>query len=137
MIDPVEETLKLWRTTPFKWGTDDCLISLADYVFLITGIDYGKKYRGKYSTEKEAKKLIKLAGNEVFLINELIDFLPVVIPERGDIVICSVGKHRIGGICTGQSIAMRSVKSVVEININFCKIIRAWSVPKCRQFSQQ
>lgn len=54
--------LNVWyckaQFTRFKWGHSDCLMSSANAVLAITGHDYAEPYRGKYSSEEEARKIM-------------------------------------------------------------------------------
>lgn len=129
MKDNVDITLELWRSTPFEWGNSDCLLSIADYVKLCTGKDFGAPFRDTYCTELGALAHVSDAGGEMALIDA--SGLPVsVFPVRGDILLVDAEKP-VAALCTGQGMAMRLKRGVVEIDIRFVKVLKAWSVPQC------
>lgn len=123
MMDHVEITLKRWRQSRFEYGRSDCILSLAEYA----SVDLRSQYAGSYSTEAEAEALIEQFGG----IDQIIDLsgLPRIEPDqakRGDIVVFWTGETAVGGICTGEGIAARTVRSTVEISRKFVEIIFAW-----------
>ena len=127
-MDKTDETLKHWRQVPFSYeNEEDCLMSLADHVQRVTGFDFGKEWRGKYRNEQQAFELIDKYGGSFKMINasglEQTDK-----PERGDIVLVDVKGRDIGGLFTGDSVAMRLPHGVGEINAKFIKINHAWRV---------
>ena len=46
------------RGKQFQWGQWDCALAVCDAIHALTGVDPGLPYRGKYSTEEEARALI-------------------------------------------------------------------------------
>lgn len=48
----------------FKRGSHDCALFAADCTKVITGIDFGSEYRGKYSTRRGAVDIVKKLGNK-------------------------------------------------------------------------
>lgn len=127
MTDNVDLTLAHWRSTPFEWGTEDCLLSIADYVKRCTGKDFGSRWRGTYSTAEGAHAHVTEAGGVIELI-ETSGLDAVTQPARGDIVVVHVGDAHVGGICTGQGVAMRLTRGVAEVDIRLVKILRSWGV---------
>lgn len=124
-MDHVDKTLRIWRTSDFKRGSRDCLLSIADYVLLRDGVDYGAKYRGAYDDATSADALIARDGGARAMIDA--SGLPRVSePARGDIVLVRVGRDDIAGICTGDAVAFRRVRGVSEITLKMLKIIAVW-----------
>jgi hypothetical protein len=41
----------------FQWGRWDCALAVCDAIRSLTGVDPGAPYRGKYSTEAEAREI--------------------------------------------------------------------------------
>lgn len=128
MIDDVDRTLKIWRSTSFRWGYADCLISIANYVLLRTGQDYGAPYRGRYSDAAGATEFIARAGSEVALIDQA-GLQRTDKPGRGDIVLAVCHGATLAGLCTGPAVAFRAERGVAEINRHLVKITHAWRVP--------
>lgn len=127
MIDLIEITVSEWRKTYFSWGEHDCLLSLADYLVDCGHDDFGVLFRGKYKTEKEAKKWIEIFSGEENLINQT-GMKQTNKPVRGDICLVDLGETKIAGLCKGQEIIFRSEKGVLEINMRFLKILKSWKV---------
>lgn len=46
------------RGRTFEWGRWDCALAVCDAIRALTGVDPGAPYRGKYSTEEEARAII-------------------------------------------------------------------------------
>lgn len=131
MNDIVANTVKEWRRTSFKWGSSDCLISLADYLIELGLPDFASDFRETYDDEPGAQKHIDQYGGELQLMNTSgLDH--TFEPVRGDVVLILIGKH-IAGLCTGESIVFRTERGVVEVGIKFVNIVQAWKVTKCPQ----
>lgn len=128
--DQTDITLKHWRSVPFSWSTgEDCLMSIADHVLRCTGRDFGASWRDTYCTELGAYSHIADAGGEMAMIDA--SGLPAIdMPERGDIML--LGREKpIAALCTGNGAAMRLIRGVIEIDLRFVAIIKAWKVPQC------
>lgn len=125
MIDCVDITLKKWRASEFEWGTRDCMISIADYILLRDGIDFGEKYRGTYNDEIGAVKWINRIGDEAAMISES-NLKRVQFAQRGDVVLVDWNDKKMAGICTGPGAAFRLPRGVAEMEMRFLKITHVW-----------
>lgn len=123
----LENTLKLWRTTPFKWGTDDCLISLADYLIRLGFDDFGIPFRNKYNDEQSALLLIQEHGGETAIINST-GFEQTNDPENGDLVQFTVFDKSCAGLFNGGMGCFRSENCVLDIDVNLMRYARFWKV---------
>jgi hypothetical protein len=104
----------------FKWGELDCTIWVDDYLKKLNlGIH---PYRGQYSTEKEATKLILKTS-----VSEILDgkFKRTLTPERGDIAMLK--KNGAIGICAGQRVAFKAEHIGVALN-KYSECVRFWRV---------
>ena len=45
-------------TTPFAWGEHDCCLFASDCAVAMAGIDPAEEYRGRYTTEIGAKRIL-------------------------------------------------------------------------------
>lgn len=79
----------------FAWGKHDCCLLVASAVEVMTGIDFGANYRGKYDSAAGAVKLIgQVCGGKnavdlcVYFMNQYgCKELPsVLFAQRGDVV---------------------------------------------------
>lgn len=131
MNEIVSKTLKKWRQSQFIWGSDDCLLSLADYLVDCGYEDFGAIFRGTYNDEAGAKRHIENWGGEVNLIySTCLNFTEE--PVEGDIVLVEMNEP-ITGLCTGERIAFRTERGVIEIGMKFLNIVHAWKVTPCHQ----
>ncbi len=131
MTDIVDRTLKHWRQTAFEYGASDCLLSVGDYIVERGGPDALASFRGTYDTHGEAMGHIAANGGPEGLLDRF--RLPRIDPadaKRGDVVVIlpSDGDSGVGGICTGQGIALRSERGVIEVSRRFVKVLFAWKV---------
>ncbi len=49
-------------TQPFAWGSNDCFLFAADVLHAITGHDAAADLRGRYASEREARRLLRELG---------------------------------------------------------------------------
>ncbi|WP_372030072.1 hypothetical protein [Pseudomonas kurunegalensis] len=52
-------TIKAATERPFSWGEFDCCLFAADCALAVCGVDPAEAYRGRYSSEAGAKRLLK------------------------------------------------------------------------------
>lgn len=74
--------------TPSEWGKMDCILRAADAVMAVTGTDLAEDYRGKYSNEIGAAKLLKKlkCENVEQLIQKYFEPVGRLKAQRGDLV---------------------------------------------------
>ncbi|HXM32290.1 MAG TPA: hypothetical protein VN921_01460 [Chthoniobacterales bacterium] len=82
------------REMPFAWGVNDCCLFACDAVLAMTGEDLAETFRGRYSSAREAKRMLQEAGAET--VGELADMIaadfglhciPPLFAQRGDVVL--------------------------------------------------
>jgi hypothetical protein len=113
------------KTTPFAWGTHDCVLWCADWVHKLTGNDYADDFRGKYATEEAAAEVLKALGVHSYsdLAGRFLEIVPVIRARRGDIMLHPQGML---GICDGAHAYFLTVDGVTRIAFDRC--LQAWSV---------
>lgn len=131
MTDIVDQTLKLWRTTAFIYGTSDCLLSIGDYLVGRGAPDAGALFRGTYNDEAGAMAHVTAYGGP----HKLLDLfgLPPIDPAdtmRGDVVVIDPGDggSSVGALITGDSVAARLERGVIEVRRRFVIVTHAWKV---------
>lgn len=134
MTDLIDHTLKHWRQSSMVYGKTDCLLSIATYAFHLgspSALAIIGAYKGRYSSREEALALMVDAGGP----DALIDLLgyPRCDPSeavRGDIVIIDpgTGEMPVGALCTGDAIAARTERGVIEVARRHVKTPIAWKV---------
>lgn len=131
MTDIVDQTLKRWRQTPFEYGAADCLLSVGDYAVSRGAPDALARFRGTYDTEDEALHHMATNGGPSGLLDRfgLLRIDPAN-AGRGDIVVIKPGSNDagVGGICTGEGVALRTERGVIEVSRRFVTIVHAWKV---------
>ena len=123
----LDELLKEWRRTAFEWGSRDCLLSVGDYIAANGGKDIASLFRGRYSTEDEAIRLMNEAGGPDALIDQT-GIPRTDTPQAGDIVLVNIARG-VAGVHTGGGVAFRLERGMAEINLRFVNIVAAWRIP--------
>ena len=73
---------------PFSWGEFDCCTFAAACCIAICDVDPIEKYRGRYSTETGAKRVLKNThGSLEALWDAYFERVPVAMRQRGDVVL--------------------------------------------------
>ncbi|QBQ72940.1 hypothetical protein QJV43_gp24 [Serratia phage Serbin] len=129
--DKLLEQVVLREKVKFEWGKHDCCLFAADVVMAMTGVDYASEFRGKYSTEIGAKRLLAKANEDG--LTGVLDgkFAQVDLPyvQRGDLVMVQTDAGPALGIYwSGQSVWLQGLEGVqLFINIKE-RILKAWRV---------
>ena len=113
-----------------RWGVDDCALRACDAIQAITGIDLAAEFRGKYSTEIGATRVIKKfcgGGLEQLAIKVATQYglkeVPPFCAQRGDVVLLDADHPSLGIV----SLDGWTVKTTGEgYTLRNCK--RAWRV---------
>lgn len=94
------------RERAFSWGESDCCLFVCDGVVAMTGVDPGARWRGLYSTEKGARRLLR-DNDGVSGLAALAFGVPVVaaLAGRGDVVLIDTPSGEALALCIGANIA--------------------------------
>lgn len=126
MTDIVDETLRNWGRGSHIWGKTDCMLSVADFILEVTGIDYGVRFRGRYDDEAGARAAMAAYGGPVALL-DYTGLATLAGPRRGAVCVVETnGGDRIGALCTGDAIAVRLERGVVEVSVKLINVIKYW-----------
>ena len=128
MTDAVDQTLHVWRTTEFVWGQSDCILSGADHVMRVTGIDPAHHWRGQYDTEEAACAALSAVGGIIAAIDSVGALTRSEVPQRGDIVAVRIGEQHVTGLHTGEGVAFRLERGVKEIDAGILNIEASWRI---------
>jgi len=103
------------RERAFSWGESDCCLFVCDGVEAITGVDPAARWRGLYTSEKGARRLLRDNGGVAGLA-ELAFGSPIQTPlaGRGDVVLIDTPAGEALALCTGQVIAAQG-----EVGLEF------------------
>lgn len=124
-------------TAPFQWSVNDCCMFAANAIQSFTDTDIADEFRGKYSTELGAFKLIKqiTGGTSVedaaaycATKHGLVEHKFPLMAKRGDLVVVDNGGNLIAGVVhlNGRHVISVSEDGLVRLPITEVK--RSWSV---------
>lgn len=82
----VAATIKAATVRPFSWGELDCCLFAAEVVKAQTGTDLSADYRGRYSTELGAARVLKKLGGIDALLDQHFERVPFSQVQRGDVL---------------------------------------------------
>lgn len=127
-MSPVDETKALWRRSRFAWGRTDCLMSVADHVFRVTGRDPAARWRGCYDTEDAARSLLEAYGGTVGIMEAGLAGIGIRHGARayGAPVVCDLGGEHVAGLDAGARIIfMAEGRGMIETR---APVVRAWPI---------
>lgn len=128
MTDHIDTTLKSWRSSAFVYGDSDCMLSIGDYLASRGVLDVTGRFRGTYADEAGALAHVAACGGICGLV-DLTGLDHTEEPKRGDVMCWNIGHVEVGALCTGDRIAARLERGVVEIDMRLAKIVQSWKVP--------
>jgi hypothetical protein len=128
VTDYVDQTLRLWRSTPFAYGDTDCMLSVGDYLASRGVLDVTGQFRGTYADEAGALAHVAARGGICGLV-DMTGLPSTDRPARGDVVCLDTGEIEVGALCTGTGVAARLERGVIEVDLRLVKITKAWKVP--------
>lgn len=126
--EAVQAALRKWAREPFSWR-EDCMISVANYLLDVTGIDCATRFRGKYTTRNGCARISGFLRDPVKPFADCVAEIPLLetsAPERGDVGVVAYGDTVAGAICLGGKWAVRAENGVVLATPT--KILKAWAV---------
>jgi len=84
---------------PGEWGTADCGLTVSDAVLAVIGNDFLGEFRGSYTTEIGAARIMRKKGWETMedVLAAHFDKMPRLLARRGNLVIV----ERAGALCAG------------------------------------
>ena len=130
MTDLVARTLAEWRAGTFVYGESDCMLSIGRYLALTGHRDVTGLFVGRYDDHAGAVAQMAEHGGVAGLVAMAGAVAKEGRPARGDIVevLYSEGDEEfgIGALCTGDSIAVRLERGVVEVSARLVRIGGVW-----------
>ena len=125
---------------PFAWGRADCLLDLADWLMLVTGRDYGAKWRGTYSDADQCRALFRRDGGIVNVLRRdmaAAGLVETTVPKAGDVALVkafavTVSGRRLAVFPMGAVMAPSGrwrVRAIVGHLFQSYPVIVAWERP--------
>lgn len=94
--------------TPFDYGTFDCCLMPADWIWLKRGVDPAADLRGRYATAIGCARVLAREGGVLAVFARCVASVglePTTAPLEGDVGVVdaetSKGREAVGAICTG------------------------------------
>ena len=101
----LHNTIKAASERPFSWGEFDCCLFAADCCIAICGIDPAASYRGRYTTEIGAKRVLRNThGSLEGAWDACFQRVPVAMRQRGDVVLFDSENGRCVGVVWANAI---------------------------------
>lgn len=132
--DAYVEFVRSRRDWMLEFGKHDCCITACDMIHLTTGIDPAVDFRGKYSSPREALKIIKEHGDVDGIAEKVCEQFgwPEIHPglaTRGDLVCLDVGGRKALGWIDLDASKVMCVGMVGFQLRPRSHAIRAWRIP--------
>ncbi|WP_395326944.1 hypothetical protein WBP06_09525 [Novosphingobium sp. BL-8H] len=129
-MDIVDETLREWRSGVFVYGQSDCMLSIGRYLARTGHDDVTGQFLGRYDTHEGAAAEIKAHGGIAGLMALAGAVAKDAHPARGDVVeVVYSGEQEtcgIGGLCTGDGVALRLDRGTIEVALRFITYRGVW-----------
>lgn len=129
-MDLVDETLREWRSSSFAYGRSDCMLSIGRYLARTGHEDVTGLFVGRYDTHEGAIAQMADHGGVPGLMAMAGAVPRTGDPVRGDVleVLYQDGDDvsAIGGLCTGDAVALRLERGTVELSLRFIRFRGAW-----------
>lgn len=126
-MDDVDKTLQDWRRHPHQYGVNDCVLSAAAHFVRIGAAAEMPWFAGAYDDNDSAMLVLaELGGMERAM--EIVGGSPVDgPPQRGDFIgLLAETDYVIPALCTGDGVAARLERGVIEMSLRFVKWRGVW-----------
>lgn len=124
----VEDTLAEWRRGAFVYGQSDCMLSIGRYLARAGLKDVTGLFLSRYDDEAGALAQMGAHGGVAGLIAMTGAKMVDDHPARGDVLELAYGADTIGALCTGDAVAIRLDRGMIEIALRFAKWRGVWRV---------
>lgn len=131
LMDAAYAHVHTWLSSPFVWGDDDCMLSLANYLMRLGHPDIGAKWRGMYDSILTCQRATKFMTDAVSILADgvaIIGLERTETPVKGDIGVVMFEGYRypVGAIFLGLNWAVRGE---YKVNIGQAShVLAAWRV---------
>lgn len=107
------EFVEARRERAFSWGSADCCLFVCDGIEAITGSDPAVRWRGLYSSEKGARRILRDNGGVVGLANLVFGTaVAAAVAGRGDVVLIDTPAGEALALCVGGLIAAQAEEGI-------------------------
>ncbi|WP_434033725.1 DUF6950 family protein [Cupriavidus sp. a3] len=121
------EFIEARRERAFSWGNSDCCLFVCDAIEAMTGTDPGARWRGLYSSEKGARRVLcDNGGVDGIAALVLGQAMPPALAGRGDVVLIDTPHGQALALCLGGLIAAQGQAGIEFMEMKQAKA--AWKV---------
>lgn len=102
---------------PFAWGESDCALFAAGAVEAMTGVDPAADWRGHYTTERGAWRVLRRRGFES-LADAVAAAMPGIAPgeaREGDIAVIGEGREATIGVIARDHVVCRAEHGIALV----------------------
>jgi hypothetical protein len=123
--------------TQFEWAKNDCCIFAANAIEAITGVDIADDFRGKYTDQLSALRLIATvtggstvadAAAHCATKHGLVEHAYPLMAKRGDLVVIDNGGTLIAGVVHLNGMHVISVGESGAVRLPITSVVRSWSL---------
>lgn len=129
-MDIVDDTLREWRSSEFIYGQSDCMLSIGRYLARTGHADVTGQFIRKYDTAEGATSQMAAHGGVPGLMALAGAKVKQGRPSRGDVLEILYqdqdGRCSIGGVCTGDAVALRLERGMIEVSLKFVRFAGVW-----------
>lgn len=118
------------RSTPFAWGSNDCVMFAADAVKLMTDVDPASASRGKYKTETGAKRHLASKYGDLYSAwdSQLVRHETIHFVQNGDVVLFDGALGLTSGIYWNGGVFAPTLEGVRFMDEMHNSLLAAWRV---------
>lgn len=121
------EFIEARRERAFSWGESDCCLFVCDAIEAMTGSDPGVRWRGLYTTEKGARRVLRDNGGVDGIATMVLGpAMPPALAGRGDVSLIDTPSGEALALCLGGLIAAQCQAGLEFIPMTAAKA--AWKV---------
>lgn len=121
------EFIEARRERAFSWAESDCCLFVCDAIEAMTGIDPGARWRGLYSTEKGARRVLRDNGGVSGIAATVLGpAVPSALAGRGDVVLIDTPHGEALAMCLGGIVAAQGGDGLIFVPAASAKA--AWKV---------
>ncbi|MGE8366993.1 DUF6950 family protein [Cupriavidus sp.] len=121
------EFIEVRRERDFSWGESDCCLFVCDAIEAMTGSDPGARWRGLYTTEKGARRVLRDNGGVDGIATMVLGpAMPPALAGRGDVALIDTPYGDALSVCLGGLIAAQGQAGIEFMDMDKAKA--AWKV---------
>lgn len=124
------DTRKILQTATFEVGKTDCVLTMCDHVYALTGIDPAAAWRGTYNSEAGATAICAPYGGLLGFCDHMMWNAGFVASKPADQrpIVCELNGHEFAGVMFGNRCGFLLPRGLLEVRADCLNILRAWKI---------